>query len=143
MTIASALAKINELSSRPLHSVGAWTPYQILTHCAQSVEYSMSGYPEQKPEIFQKTIGKLGFSLFSLKGRMIHPLDEPIPGAPPLEDDNNITEALVRLKTAYLDFEQYTGALAPHFTYGALTKEEYILAHVMHLNNHLQEFRSQ
>ena len=139
ITIATALNRIEELSNHSLQSTGAWTPYQIFTHCAQSVECSRLGYPKQRPEIFQKTIGKLAFSLFAATGRMIHPLDEPLPGAPPLEKKDNLEEALARLKKAYTDFEQYEGPLAPHFTYGVLTKEEYTLAHVMHLNNHLEE----
>ena len=141
LTISSALKQIEELSNQSLHSIGAWTPFQILTHCAQSVECSILGYPKQQPEILQKTIGKLAFSIFSANGRMMHSLDEPLPGAPPLEDKNNIEEASARLKKAYTDFERYKGPLAPHFTYGLLTKEEYILVHVMHLNNHLEEVR--
>ncbi len=141
LTIASALETIEKLENQSLKTVGKWTPYQVFIHCAQSVEYSMSGYPEEQPEIFQNTIGKLIFSIFSFVGRMIHPLDEPIPGAPILQDRNDIQSALERLKKAYIDFEQYTKPLAPHFTYGALTKAEYTLAHVMHLNNHLDEFR--
>jgi hypothetical protein len=141
LTIASALEKIEQLESQSLKNTGVWTPYQIFIHCAQSVEYSMLGYPKQQPEIFQNTIGKLAFSIFSFKGRMIHPLDEPIPGAPPLNDSNNIKSALDRLKKAYIDFEQYSKPLSPHFTYGSLTKQEYTLAHVMHLNNHINEIR--
>ncbi|MDY7020209.1 MAG: DUF1569 domain-containing protein [Cyanobacteriota bacterium] len=141
LTIASSLEQIEQLENKSLRSIGTWTPYQIFIHCAQSVEYSMLGYPEQKPEIFQTTIGKLAFSIFSFAGRMIHPLDDPIPGAPNLDDSNNIQLALNRLKSAYINFERYSGPLAPHFIYGDLTKEEYTLAHVMHLNNHLDEIR--
>ena len=141
LTISSALKQIEELSGSSLQSIRSWTPFQILTHCAQSVECSMLGYPKPRPEIFQKTIGRLLFSIFSANGRMIHPLDEPIPGAPPLEKKNNLDKAIARLKKAYTDFEEYTGPLASHFTYGVLSKEEYIIAHVMHLNNHLEEIQ--
>ena len=141
LTISVALQQIEELTDQSLTSVGQWTPYQILTHCAQSVEYSMSGYPQQQPEIWQKTVGKVAFSFFSAKGRMKHPLDEPIPGAPTLENSNQIETALIRLKQAYRDFERYTRPLAPHFTYGSLNKQEYTLVHVMHLNNHLEEIQ--
>ena len=141
LTIASALRRIDELTHKSLTSTGAFTPYQILIHCAQSVEYSMSGYPELRPEIFRNTVGKVAFSLFSTKGSMTHPLDEPIPGAPTLETGNDIDAALLRLRKAYTDFEQYNGPLSPHFTYGELTKEEYTIAHVMHINNHLEEVK--
>ena len=139
LTIAAALKQIDDLTHKSLTSTGAFTPYQMFIHCAQSVEYSMSGYPQPRPEIFQKTIGKVAFSLFSAKGEMTHPLDEPIPGAPPLETGNDIDAALLRLRKAYTDFERYNGVLFPHFTYGELSKEEYTIAHVMHINNHLKE----
>ncbi|MFG6095752.1 DUF1569 domain-containing protein [Leptolyngbyaceae cyanobacterium CCMR0082] len=141
LTISSALETIASLSNRPLHSTGAWQPYAILTHCAQSVECSMVGYPIQQPEIYKATVGKLAFTLFSALGAMQHPLDEPIPGAPELEAHGNLKKALARLKKAYIDFDNYTDSLAPHFTYGDLSKQDYIRAHVMHLNNHLEEIR--
>ncbi len=141
LTIASALEKIDLLSSQPLHSTGTWVPYAILTHCAQSVECSMLGYPIQQSELYQATVGKLAFSLFSALGYMKHPLDEPIPGAPELDDNGSLEKALARLKQAYIDFEHYTGSLAPHFTYGELSKEDYARAHVIHLNNHLEEIQ--
>ncbi|MEM7796415.1 MAG: DUF1569 domain-containing protein [Cyanobacteria bacterium P01_C01_bin.118] len=140
LTIASALDKIDILNDRlPLRSTGEWRPYAILIHCAQSVECSMLGYPIQQHEIYKATIGKLAFSLFSTLGYMKHPLDEPIPGAPELESRGNLGQALTRLRKAYVDFEHYTGPLAPHFTYGELPKSDYTRAHVMHLNNHLEE----
>lgn len=143
LTIASALRKIEELRGKSLISVGKWTPVQIISHCTQSVRYSMSfsGYPDSRPEIFQKTLGKLIFSVFARKKFMKHPLDDPIPGAPFLQVNRTIEEVLGELKQAYRDFDNYTGPLAPHFTYGVLTKEEYQLAHVMHLNNHLENIK--
>ena len=33
-------------------------------------------------------------------------------------------------------FDKHTGALAPHFAYGALSKADYARAHLMHLANH-------
>jgi hypothetical protein len=49
-------------------------------------------------------------------------------------------EALARLTTALQDFDGYNGALKPHFAFGTLSKSDYALAHVLHINNHLQEF---
>ncbi|MEM1255571.1 MAG: DUF1569 domain-containing protein [Cyanobacteria bacterium P01_H01_bin.21] len=139
LTISSALETIDKLSVQTLHSNGVWKPYAILTHCAQSVECSILGYPMQQPEIYKATVGKLAFSIFSTLGSMKHPLDEPIPGAPELDNAGNFENALARLRKAYIDFANYSGPLAPHFTYGSLTKEDYARAHVMHLNNHLEE----
>jgi len=44
-----------------------------------------------------------------------------------------------RLAASLRAFDAHTGALAPHFAYGALDKPDYLRAHLMHLANHWQE----
>ena len=134
LTIDFALKKLDVLSHKNLINLGEWNSYQIFTHCAQSVEYSMSQFPLHKSSFFKNTIGKLAFSIFSSKGKMTHDLSDPIPGAPSL--------TLNRLKKSLIDFDNYLGPIAPHFAYGELTKKEFEMAHVMHLYNHLQEINS-
>ncbi|WP_076540989.1 DUF1569 domain-containing protein [Shewanella sp. UCD-KL21] len=118
-----------------------WDLNQIFTHCAQSVEYSMTGYPQHKAEAFKHTIGASAFALFSAKGKMIHNLAELIPGAPLISKQADYLLALKRLQQSLVDFQQYTGQLQPHFAYGKLSKHEYALAHVMHFNNHMQQIQ--
>lgn len=142
LTIGMALKKLDELSNVSVLNIGQWNPYQIFTHCAQSVEFSMSQFPEHKSAFFKSTVGKLAFSIFSAKGKMTHSLSEAIPSAPTLTKSVETTIALQRLKKALLDFDSYQGILAPHFAYGSLSKKEYEIAHVMHLYNHLQEIKS-
>jgi hypothetical protein len=142
LTIDVALQKLDVLSQAKLKSLGEWDLYQIFTHCAQSVEYSMSEFPVHKSRLFKRTIGNLAFSIFSTKGKMSHGLSEPIPGAAPLTSQMDVTVALDRLKKSLIDFDKYLGPIAPHFAYGHLTKKEFEMAHVMHLNNHLQEISS-
>jgi hypothetical protein len=142
LTIDFALKKLDVLSRTNLISLGKWSSYQIFTHCAQSVEYSMSQFPSHKSSFFKGTIGKLAFSIFSSKGQMTHGLSDPIPGAPPLTSFMDIDIALNRLKKSLIDFDKYLGPIAPHFAYGELTKKEFEMAHVMHLYNHLQEIHS-
>lgn len=49
-------------------------------------------------------------------------------------------EALkARLLKALKDFDAFTGEYGPHFAYGALTKDEYRNAHIMHIDQHLTE----
>jgi len=116
---------------------GAWNLAQVFNHLAQSIEYSMSGYPEHKPQWFKATVGATAFQVFSIRARMSHNLNEAIPGAPAL-DAQDLPAAHQRLVTALTSFDAYTGDLAPHFAYGALSHDEYLKAHVMHINNHLQ-----
>ncbi len=141
--VAAALQALEALARRPLTGAGPWSPHQVFTHCAQSIEYSMRGYPQHKPLLFQRVVGRTAFSLFSLEGRMKHGLSEPIPGAPALLPEADFTPALARLHQAFLDFARHQEPLAPHFAYGPLTHAEYERAHVMHLFNHLEELRHQ
>ena len=133
----AALASAKErLSSGGLN----WA--QTLVHCAQSIEYSMIGFPALKSRIFQATAGAAAFAFFEFRGRMSHDLMAPIPGAPMIEADSNALQALARLRAAMHAFADWQDALHPHFAYGALTKSQYELAHAMHLANHLSQFRA-
>jgi hypothetical protein len=142
LTIELAIKKLDALLNKNVISWGVWEPAQIFTHCAQSVEYSMSQFPEHKSNFFKGTIGKLAFSAFFSKGKMTHSLNEPIPGAPLLAKNSDIIISLNRLKKSLIDFDNYQGKFAPHFAYGELTKDEYEIAHVMHLYNHLHEIKT-
>ncbi|MBL4797438.1 MAG: DUF1569 domain-containing protein [Oleispira sp.] len=140
LTIAVVLRKLEALTDKPISHSGNWDPAKVFVHCAQSIEYSMTGYPEHKSDVFKNTVGSLAFSAFAVKGAMTHGLDQPIPGAPAINSDQNLPLALAQLKQSLVDFSQYKGELKPHFAYGELTKAEYEAAHVMHVYNHLQEF---
>lgn len=122
---------------------GNWELAQILQHCAQSVEYSLHGFPHHKPEWFKSTLGRWAFSAFSSKGKMHHNLSEGIPGAPILSTEQNIPLAIQRFRQSLINFQQWEQNLAPHFAYGELSKAEYEKAHVMHFNDHLTEIMLQ
>ncbi|EMJ99674.1 DUF1569 domain-containing protein [Leptospira sp. WS58.C1] len=129
------LAKL--LQAKTVLPYGDWDPSQVLLHCAQSIYYSIKGYPENKSELFQNTLGKIAFWNFSRKGKMSHDLNAPIPGADVLQAGIPLSESILELKKAISTFSNYNGELAPHFAYGKLTKQEYELAHSMHIANHL------
>ena len=118
---------------------GVWTFPQMIAHCAQSIEYSIKGFPVNKSAMFQNTIGHLAFEYFSYKGEMSHSLSEPIPGAPEIPKDLGVQESIKRLFLSIDQFLNYKGNFAPHFAYGNLTKKEYEKAHSFHLANHLSE----
>lgn len=123
-----------------LEKTGQWSAYKVFVHCAQSVDYSISGYPKHNSSLFKETVGKMAFSAFSAKRKMSHNLAEAIPGAYSIANSGNVANALNQLKISLLDFEAFTGDLQAHFAYGELTKAEYQKAHAMHFLNHLQEF---
>lgn len=130
------------LVDKQLISVEGWSPAEVFNHCAQSIEYSISGYPELKPGWFRSSVGPLAFGVFAARGAMRHPLDEAIPGAAPLQLPASQAEALLRLQRAFADFAAYRGELQPHFAYGALSHDDYAQAHVLHLYNHLSLIRA-
>lgn len=140
-SLKAAQREIDRLAkARTLQSSTPWSWAQTLTHCAQSIEYSLTGFPLPKSALFQNTAGTLAFQLFHWRGRMTHDLAEPIPGAPALDTSLDATLALARLQTAIADFHKRNTPLQPHFAYGALNKPAYEHAHAMHLANHLSAF---
>lgn len=141
-TLAQAAAELDRLAQAgALESGTAWTWAKTLAHCAQSIEYSMSGFPQPKPVLFQRTVGAAAFGVFSWRGRMTHDLTEPIPGAPALDAAADAAAVLARLRAALQAFDQWAGPLRPHFAYGALDKPAYARAHAMHLANHFSAFQ--
>lgn len=140
-SLDQALSELDRLAQAPtLQSTAVWTLPQTLVHCAQSIEYSLTGFPESKSPLFQATVGTLAFKAFAWRGRMRHDLAEPIPGAPALAADSAAAAAMARLRQAVTDFHQSTQPLRPHFAYGDLSKSEYEQAHAMHLANHFSAF---
>jgi hypothetical protein len=138
LSIEQATRDLQSLYLLPMKTTGGWNISQIFNHLAQSIEYSMTGYPEHKSDSFKSTVGQTAFSVFAYRGKMNHDLVEPIPGAPVLGAGDKL-RAFSRLLTALNDFENFKRPLQPHFAYGELSHDEYTLAHVMHINNHLEE----
>lgn len=146
LQFASLVAAQEELArlgqAKVLASGAVWNWAQTLVHCAQSIEYSMIGYPQLKSALFQRTVGAAAFGVFSWRGRMSHDLAEPIAGAPVLESLTDPVQASERLQRAMVVFQQWSGPLQPHFAYGALDKKAYESAHAMHIANHLSGFHA-
>jgi hypothetical protein len=143
-TLAQALqeaVRLTAASARPLEPATAWSWSQTLEHCAQSIEFSLQGFPQPKSAWFQHTAGAAAFSVFAWRSRMTHNLAEPIPGAPALPAAvPDASAALARLQRAARDFAAHAGPLQPHFAYGALGRAQYEQAHAMHLANHFSAF---
>ena len=137
-TVAAAMAAIEGLARGHRHT-GAWTLAQMLNHAAQSIDYSIDGFPELRSALFRNAVGRVAFAVFQARGKMGHTLNEPIPGAPALDVQAPLEPAIARALAALRRFEAHTGALAPHFAYGELDKAQYTRAHLMHLANHWSE----
>ncbi len=140
-SLKDAQREIDRLAkAAALRSSTQWSWSQTLTHCAQSIEYSLTGFPVAKSALFQNTAGTAAFQFFYWRGRMSHDLAEPIPGAPALDTSNDAALAMARLQKAINDFHKHAAPLQPHFAYGSLNKPAYEHAHAMHIANHLSAF---
>jgi hypothetical protein len=134
--LRSALATLDQLRTEPLYATTGWDLPHVLHHSAQSIDYSIDGYPQPKPAWFRHTMGPTAFAMFSARGRMSHGLTEPIPGAPDIAQGLALGPAVERVMQSLLRFDRHGGPLAPHFAFGALSKPEFMRAHLMHLANH-------
>jgi hypothetical protein len=137
-SLDSTLKLLDSINNNPnFKATGQWDANRVFHHCAQSIEYSITGYPENKSILFQKTIGKMVLTIFLSRGFMKHNLADPIPGAPPLPDASiDYSLGLERLKNAITSFTNHTGDFAPHFVYGPVNKSDYDKIHAMHVANH-------
>src|SRR5258706_10635071 len=93
-SIDAALRTLEQLRTNAPRMDGAWDLAQVLHHAAQSIEYSLVGFPELKPAWFRASVGSYAFALFNARGQMSHSLDEPIPGAPPLAPGGALAPAI-------------------------------------------------
>ncbi|MFK7875115.1 MAG: DUF1569 domain-containing protein, partial [Paracoccaceae bacterium] len=96
--LSIAFSRLEALDLQHIESTGDWELGRIFSHLAQGVEFSVHGYPQPKPKLFQATVGKLAFTVFDKRNRMSHALNQPIPGEniAPLTAD----QGLQRLWTA-------------------------------------------
>ncbi|MNV38270.1 hypothetical protein D3C71_1298160 [compost metagenome] len=116
-----------------------WPVYEILAHCAQTIEYSMTGYPQMKPKVVRNTIGRVVIKRFLKQGFMKHDLTAHVPGAAKIERQGTAKEGIDLLLKAIDAFQEYKGPLAPHLIFGELSKEEYDRYFTMHIADHFSE----
>lgn len=135
-------AVLDLLFSEKVVQGNPWNLSQVLQHLAQSIEFSMQGFPALKGAWFRSTVGSAAFAVFNARGAMSHDLTEPIPGAPALDGAQALKVSVQRLLDAMEAFAKFEGPLRPHFAYGDLTKAQYQRAHLMHLANHWTQFHA-
>jgi hypothetical protein len=141
LTLEGLALAVEGLKLQSWASVRGWQPAQVFNHCAQSVELSISGYPQLKPAWFRGSIGPAALAVFQSRGAMQHDRGEPIPGAGPIDLPNSQQAALLRLEVAVAALSRHPGQLQPHFAYGELDHQRYIAAHALHLYHHMELLR--
>ena len=138
--LAQALERAEKCEFDAKEAATGWSLPQALAHCAQSIEFSMVGFPRQRGRVYQTVLGRALKRRFLRRGVMFHNRAASIPGAPPMPPNITRSEALARLRRAIDRFQAHDGPLAPHFAHGPSTKDEYEALHAMHLTDHLTAF---
>jgi hypothetical protein len=139
-TTAESLAALDRLErAQSVRARAGWSPGRALAHCAQSVELSLTGYPQARSALFRATAGRVALRVFLSRGAMSHDLQALIPGAPD-PGEPSLAEGLARLRAALQAFTSHAGPVAPHFAYGPVSKAEYEALHAMHLTDHLSQW---
>lgn len=137
-TLEALRDQLAALDAGRLTAQGRWSPAEILGHCAQSIEYSLTAYPQLKPWLLRRLIGPRVLAKFRRQGRMRHDLAAPVPGAPaPVEQD--AVAALQRLIAAIAAFLRHPGPWPEHLAYGRMDRAAYAAAHRLHILNHFEQ----
>lgn len=116
-----------------------WDISEICLHCAQTINYSITGYPVMKSPFIRNTIGKIAYRKFKRQGFMSHSLTAHVPGGDQLEVELSPQDSIQKLLDTIETFQNYTGALKPHLLFGNLTKAEYDQYFAMHIADHFSE----
>ena len=136
---ASLVPVLEHLERNPATAIdGEWTLYRVLIHCAQSIEYSLTGFPVNRSIVLRRTIGPLIARRFLKRGAMSHNRAEPIPGAPAIPEDGSVPEAVRRLREAMARFTNHSEQVSEHFIFGRLSKQQFAQLHVLHVRNHFE-----
>lgn len=118
-------------------SRSVFTFSETTQHAAQSIVYSMTGYPRLAAASLRATVGRTVKHLFLRRGAMRHNLSAPVAGAPELDPAMPDVVAVAHLRAAAARLAGFTGTLQPHPTYGRCTIEQVASLQAMHLREHL------
>jgi len=116
---------------------GSYTFSETAQHAAQSIGYSMTGYPKLAPASLRVTVGRAVKHVFLRRGAMRHNLSAPVSGAPALDPGMPDLSAVQVLRDAVNRLVAFDGALQPHPTYGRCTKDQVASLQTLHLREHL------
>ncbi|MBL8921812.1 MAG: DUF1569 domain-containing protein [Myxococcaceae bacterium] len=131
-TFEALLSEVRAVAAEAPVGFGA-----AMAHCAQSIDCSIDGYPKPAAWLVRAVIGPRVLKKFLAQGFMQHDTKAPVPGVPPPEPGLASMAGLERLEAAIGRFRAHTGPFAPHFAYGAVSRDAWEAVHSMHVANHL------
>ncbi|HMY65521.1 MAG TPA: DUF1569 domain-containing protein [Leptospiraceae bacterium] len=134
-SLDEAIAELKRIENLPKKTLGIWSYYQILDHCADGIESCMNGYKASAPWLIRKSIGQiLKMKTFS-QGYMDH--GGMNPSAPKKREEGDEKKALQRLLSAADAFKAFKGKFQLHPFFDELTADEFEKLHAYHIANHL------
>ena len=130
-------AELARLEQGPVETTGVWSYFQILDHCALSLENSMKGLEREmswwqkhvKGPFFARVTAAKGFIRPGIKGNPQTALSVRVEG-----DEK---AAMTRLQQGLEAFEKFEGKLSVHPRLGKLNKKLWYHFHAMHIANHI------
>ena len=118
-----------------VETTGAWSYYQILKHCTDHIEFSMSGFPYTYSPFLRKTVGKYLLSKLLERGYMLPDGYNGQLETARIEGDDRL--ALSQLKAAIYSFRKFNKDFAIHPLYDTMDKPTWEKFHSIHIANHL------
>ncbi len=136
-----ARQELDRLSQGPIETIGNWSYFQILAHCAKAIEGSTKGKTFEMSWWKRHLRGPLFFYYCAWKGAVPSGIGVN-PNKPVERIEGDEKAALAQLHQALEIFEKFEGKLGEHPLMGPLTKKQWALFHSWHLANHLGHVRN-
>lgn len=118
-----------------VETTGVWSYYQILKHCTDHIEFSMTGFPYTYSPFLRKTVGKYLLSRLLERGYMLPDGYNGQLETARIEGDDRL--ALSQLKAAIHSFRKFNKDFAIHPLYDTMDKPTWEKFHSIHIANHL------
>ena len=90
-------------------------------------------------EIFRAIVGPLAKHVFLWRGKMSHNTLDPIPGDEGMPHSTDENAAFERLFRSISNFKTWNRAVAEHFAYGKLSRDEAEKLQAFHIADHLSK----
>ena len=140
-TFEDARNELKQLGQGPVKTTGLWSYFQILTHCAASLENTIKGVHRDMSWWKRHLIGPLAFKKIASDGVFPNGINGNPMTSPTAREEGDENTALGRLHQALEEFEKFEGKFSDHPILGNLNKKQWTYFHSMHLAHHLGHAR--
>ncbi|MCE9597567.1 MAG: DUF1569 domain-containing protein [Spirochaetia bacterium] len=135
-TLDDAVAELKRLERlKNVNTTGKWSFYQILNHCAESIEIPVINPAQRAPWLLRRTIGRLIIKGVWKAGFMKPGI--PNPSAPKKREEGDVSLAFKRIYKAIDSMKKAEKFAEEHPFFGHMTHQEWITLQRYHMANHL------